>query len=142
MAHIRKRDGRYQVLVRVNRKEVSAGSFGTLTRAERELRRVQNEQDRNAAFDPRAGTVTLREWSSEWLATKVDVRAKTLHGYVGLIRSRIEPALGDYPLNQINAGAVDDWVGSMVAEGLSASRIRQAHLVLGAMMKLERSDAA
>ena len=115
---------------------MSAGTFGTRDAAERELRRTQNEQDRTAAFDPRAGNVTVREWSFEWLATKVDVKPKTLHGYRGLIESRITPSLGDYPLNRVTAGVVDEWVGSMVAEGLSPSRIRQGHQTLGAMMKL------
>jgi integrase len=59
-----------------------------------------------------------------------------LDGYEGLLRSRIVPALGDFHLNRIDAAVVDAWIGSMVDEGLSPSRIRQAHQTLGAMMKL------
>jgi integrase len=39
-------------------------------------------------------------------------------------------------LNRIDAGVVDAWIGSMVDDGLSPSRIRQSHNVLSASLKL------
>jgi integrase len=137
MAHIRERDGRYQVLYRKpNGKEVALDTFGTKNRAETEKRTLENTLDRNASFDPRAGRVPLSEWVEIWLATKHDVKPKTLHGYKGLLRSRVIPTLGDYPLNRIDAEVVDSWVASMFGDGLSPSRIRQCHQVLSAALKL------
>ena len=137
MAHIRERDGRYQVLYRKpNGREAALDTFGTKNRAETEKRILENALDRNASFDARAGRVPLEEWVEIWLATKHDVRPKTLHGYKGLLRSRVIPTLGDYPLNRIDAGVVDSWVASMFHDGLSPSRIRQCHQVLSAALKL------
>jgi integrase len=49
--------------------------------------------------------------------------------------SRVLPAFGDFSLNRIEAHNVDVWISEMVDEGLSASRIRQAHSVLSKMLK-------
>ena len=136
MAYIRKRDGRFQVLVRVNGRERSAGTFGRKIDADRAKRAVEDARDRNTRFDPRAGDVRLDEWVRVWLDTKHDVKPKTLDGYEGILRSRVVPALGDYPLNRIDAEVVDSWVAAMIGEGLSPSRIRQSHHVLSAALKL------
>ena len=137
MAHIRERDGRYQLLYRrANGKEAAAGTFRTKDAAVRGKRVLEDALDRNANFDPRAGRIPLEEWADEWLATKHDVKPKTLDGYKGLLRSRVIPSLGDYPLNRIDAEVVDSWVAAMIDDGLSPSRIRQCHQVLSATLKL------
>jgi integrase len=59
-----------------------------------------------------------------------------MNGYEGLLRSRVVPTLGDYPLNRVDAEVVDSWVASMIDEGLSPSRIRQCHQVLSSSLKL------
>jgi hypothetical protein len=81
MAYIRKRDGRFQVLVRVNGRERSAGTFGRKLDAERARRTVEDARERNTRFDPRAGDVLVGEWVRVWLATKHDVKPKTMNGY-------------------------------------------------------------
>ena len=52
-----------------------------------------------------------------------------------LLRSRILPAFGEMSLSGIEPHDVDGWVSGMIDESLSASRIRQAHSVLGKMLK-------
>ena len=83
MAYIRKRDGRFQVLVRVNGRERSAGTFGRKIDADRAKRVVEDARDRNTRFDPRAGDVRLDEWVRVWLDTKHDVKPKTWMGTRG-----------------------------------------------------------
>ncbi len=136
MARIRSRDGRHQVLIRVNGKEQSVGTFSRKVDANRILRQIEEQQERSAGFDPTAGNITVAAWSSAWLATKVNAAPKTLSGYESLLRSRIVPQLGAMRLNKVSPAVVDGWVGSMVEADLSPSRIRQAHQLLGAMMRL------
>ncbi len=136
MARIRSRDGRHQVIIRVDGKERSAGTFDRKVDANRMLREVERKSERSAGFDPTAGKVTVAAWSSSWLATKVNAAPKTLSGYQSLLRSRILPSVGAMPLNTVTPGVVDRWVADMVNDGLSPSRIRQAHQLLGAMLRL------
>jgi integrase len=57
-------------------------------------------------------------------------------GYESLLRSRVLPPLGTMPLNKVSPAVVDAWVADMIDDGLSPSRIRQSHQLLGAMMRL------
>ena len=117
-------------------KERSAGTFDRKVDANRKLREVERQQERSAGFDPTAGNITVDAWSSVWIATKVNAAPKTVSGYESLLRSRILPPLGEIALNAVTPGVVDAWVADMVDDSLSPSRIRQAHQLLGAMMKL------
>ncbi len=136
MGRIRSRDGRHQVVIRVNGREKSVGTFRRKVDANRALREAEREQERSAGFDPTAGKVTVAVWSTQWLSTKVNAAPKTLSGYESLLRSRVLPQLGTMRLNKVSPAVVDEWVASMVDDGLSPSRIRQAHQLLGAMLRL------
>ena len=59
---------------------------------------------------------------------------KTVFGYECLLRSRILPGFGKHRLRQIKRGEVRAWIAAMDSEGLSPSRIRQAHQVLCASL--------
>jgi integrase len=65
-----------------------------------------------------------------------DLKPKTLAGYQSLLRSRILPTFGAWPIADIRPGDVDAWIAAMRRDGLSPSRIRQAHVVLSAMLDL------
>nr|MBA2599686.1 hypothetical protein [Actinomycetota bacterium] len=58
------------------------------------------------------------------------LKPKTLASYESLLRSRILPAFGQRELRAIKPSDITTWIGAMVSEGLSPSRIRQAHVVL------------
>jgi integrase len=68
------------------------------------------------------------------------LKPKTAHSYRNLIESRIEPALGRVPLNKLRFSDVQGWISAMIAEGLSASRIRQAHVVLASALDMAARD--
>lgn len=76
----------------------------------------------------------MREWAPRWLETKRPLKPKTRAGYRSLLRSRILPVLGDFPLARIERVHVEQWISAMEDEGLSASRIRQAFNVVAAML--------
>jgi integrase len=58
------------------------------------------------------------------------LKPKTVRSYESLLTSRVFPTLGGYPIARIVPSDVQAWVNEMMSEGLSASRIRQAHVVL------------
>ena len=74
-----KGESRYEVRYRVADREVSR-TFRTRTDAISYRRQVEHDELRGAAFDPRAGRITLDEWWQLWWAVdgeppRVDPRA-------------------------------------------------------------------
>lgn len=90
--------------------------------------------------DPGRARMTVGEWADRWLATKVGVKGSTLNGYEGLLRSWVLPRWRSVPLTRVTNADVAAWVAGMVAEGLSPSRVRQAHQCLAAMLKAAVRD--
>jgi integrase len=61
-------------------------------------------------------------------------------GYRGLLNTRVRPSFGKHQLRQIDRASVRRWMSTMEDEGLSPSRIRQAHQVLHASLKQAAED--
>ena len=97
--------------------------------AERFAAEVESDITRGDYLDPRAGQVLLVDWADKWLST-VSVKPKTKASYESLLRSRILPAFGRRRLENLRPSDIQGWVSAMHEEGLSASRIRQAAVVL------------
>ena len=76
------------------------------------------------------GCIPLNTWSQEWLGFAVHLKDKTTIGYESLLRTRILPAFGDLPLDEIDGLAIRRWVAGMHSEGLSASRVKQSYGLL------------
>ncbi len=68
------------------------------------------------------------------------IEPKTLAGYESLLRSRVLPTFGMTELRRITTPAIREWIAAMVAEGLSAARVRQARQVLYAALEVAVSD--
>jgi len=70
-----------------------------------------------------------------WLhAVRPTLKPKTALSYESLLRSRLEPVIGDYPIAALAPMDVQSWINEMHSDGLSASRIRQAHVVLSEIL--------
>lgn len=140
MAHIRKVKSRPQPWVVRFRTPEGFGrsrSFARKTDAEAFRASVEVSRRSGELVDPALGKIALRDWSPRWLGVIAPgLKSKTLASYESLLRSRILPAFGDWPLTSLRPGDVDDWVAGMRADGLSPSRTRQAHCVLSAMLDL------
>ncbi|HVA03756.1 MAG TPA: hypothetical protein VMU64_08395, partial [Acidimicrobiales bacterium] len=78
------------------------------------------------------GEVHLGEWGERWLATTTHLKPKTVVGYDSLLRSRILPTFEQVPIGAIRPIDIRVWLSQMQADGLSASRCRQAYHLLGA----------
>ena len=73
-----------------------------------------------------AGSVSARIASARELRTR-----QTRASYRGLIDVRILPYLGRRQVASLAPSDIQRWVNELTSEGLSSSRIRQAHIVLG-----------
>ena len=140
MAHIRKVKSRPQPwVVRFRTPEglQRSRSFARRVDAEAFRASVEVSRSRGELVDPALGKISIGEWSTRWLdAVAPGLKPKTLASYESLLDSRILPAFGDWSLTSLRPGDVDGWVAGMRAAGLSPSRIRQAHVVLSAMLDL------
>jgi integrase len=137
MAHIQDRGrkvpaaSRYRARYRAPDGRERSKCFARKVDAERFLSSVESSKLRGDWIDPALGRTTVEEWAAVWLeAVRPTLKPKTVASYESLLRSRIVPALGRHPLSALLPSEVQAWIGAMEADGLSASRIRQAHRVL------------
>ncbi len=102
--------------------------------AERYLTTIEADLLRGDWIDPDRGKTPLQDWATQWLEAKRSLKPKTRLGYESLLRSRVLPHLGGFPVAGIQRIHVEQWISQMQDEDLSASRIRQAFNVLAAML--------
>ncbi|WP_042428621.1 tyrosine-type recombinase/integrase [Streptacidiphilus anmyonensis] len=112
-----------------------ASRSATITDAGLWLDRKRVEIEEGRWLDPDAGKTTVGEWADRWLASaRPGLKATTDALYAGLIRSRIKPKFGTVAVADLRPIMVAEWVAEMRSDGLSASRIRHAYIVLSQMM--------
>jgi integrase len=101
--------------------------------AERQAKLVEADTIRGVAVPtPADGNRRVADVVARWLELHSPrLKVKTAATYAGLARARIVPALGDIRLAQLRSSDIQAWINHMLASGLSVSRVRQAHVVLG-----------
>ncbi len=109
--------------------------------AERWLRGELGALDRGEWVDPGAGKVTVSVWCETWLAG-LDVKPKTMQGYVSLARSRILPRFGSTPVARVAPADVRAWLADMSGEGLAPATVAAARRVLSMMLRQAVEDGA
>jgi integrase len=96
---------------------------------------------RGEYVDPRKSAETFGSVAEQWFATKGHRKPKTLAGYRSLLDTLVLPKWSAVPLKQIDYQAYSTWLGGLAVDGsqrgtgLSASRITQAHQLVGAVLK-------
>lgn len=102
--------GRFQARYRVDGVlHAAARTFTTKRAADAFLAEVRVAIDRGTWVDPAAGSITLGDYSSRWLADRVQLRIRTHELYEGLLRLHIVPALGDHPLVGLTPARIRTW---------------------------------
>jgi integrase len=102
---------------------------------------VAGDVQRGEYVDPRKSAEMFAAVAEEWLSTKQHRQPKTVAGYRSLLDTVVLPRWGDVPLKKIDYGSYRTWLGSLAVDGsqtgngLSASRITQAHQLVGAVLK-------
>ena len=130
--------GRYQGLYRdaagrVRRASESEGGGTYLRQGDAKAAAEDQESKirRGLWVDPQLSRTTVEARAAVWLAgARHTLKPKTIASYESLLRSRVLPAFGSRHLRAIKPSDITAWVGSMVSDGLSPSRIRQAHVIL------------
>jgi integrase len=124
-------------------------SFPRKVDAERHRAAVEVEIDRGVYVDPARSRMTVGEWAADWMKGRSHLKPKTLDSYSSLLRTRVLPTWATVPLVRVTHSGVVAWVAAMRAEGLSASRTRQAYHLLTGMLddavkdgRLPRNPAA
>lgn len=136
----RRENGRYRARYRGPDRRWHSRTFDLKADAERWLTDQLAKTNRGQWVDPNAGLVALVEYATTWLEAKSRIKEKTRQGYRSLLESRILPKFGASRLVAIDRAMVGSWVRSMADEGLSPSRIRQAHQCLAAILEQAVDD--
>lgn len=110
-------------------------TFARKLDAERYLATVEASKVRGEWVDPRLGRTNFARWAQRWFGTIGTLKPKTRAGYESLLRTVILPTFAGTGLAQIQPVDVREWVSGLAARGLSASRIRQAYHLFGAIMR-------
>lgn len=141
MAHIQDRGrkvpaaSRYRARYRAPDGRERSKCFARKIDAERFLSTVESAKLRGDWIDPALGRMTVEDWAHLWLETvRGTLKPKTLAGYESLLRSRIIPTFGRHPLSSLRPSEVQAWITTMDADGLSASRIHEAWVVLSQIL--------
>jgi hypothetical protein len=78
---------------------------------------VRVDLDRGAWIDPDAGSISLADFATAWLAERPGLRARTRELYESELRLHILPVLGDVPLRQMSSARVRSWHAEMSKRG-------------------------
>lgn len=107
-------------------------SFARRPDAERHLLSIEVARATGSFLDRRLGRTPVADVVEKWYANALPaLKPKTRASYRGLIDVRILPYLGRREAGALAPSDVQAWVNQLIGEGLSSSRIRQAHIVLG-----------
>lgn len=92
-------------------------------------------------IDPGKGKILFGTVAEQWFTTKAIRKAKTVAGYRSLLETLVLPRWESVPIKDIDYQAYSAWLASLSSEGgrsgkgLSASRVIQAHQLVGAVLK-------
>ncbi len=141
MANIARRsDGRWRARYRDAAGSEHSRHFARKIDAQRWLDAVTTAMTTGTYTDPRRSKITVSEWASRWLATKVDLKATTRRGYEGMLRVHVLPRWADVKLADVAHEEVAAWIAQLRSGGLSASTVRQAHRVFSLVLALAVRD--
>lgn len=115
-------------------------SFKRKVDAEKWLTMEESKTLQGDWVDPSAGSIVFVEWVDVWLSGLHGIEPKTRAGYESLLRSRVLPTFAGVELRRITTPLVREWIAQMVADDLSAARIRQARQVLHAALEVAVAD--
>jgi integrase len=117
-------------------------AFSRKGEAQQWLNRQISDQLTGTWTDPALSVVTFGVMSDRWLSTKATRSAKTVAGYRSLLDTVVGPRWAHVPLREIGYDELQVWISGLSAngsvrfegKGLSASRVRQAHQVVDAVL--------
>ena len=138
MAHVQKRNGKWQARYRAADGKEHARRFDRKADAERWLATTQTDLARGTYIDPAARKITLADYSAEWLARmKPTWRASSAALATNSIVHHVLPALGQRAVVSIRRCDVEALCASLP---LAPSSVANVHQHLGQMLAAAVED--
>jgi len=117
--------------------------FGRKADAQRWLDQETTDHQTGTWTDPKLAGETFGVIAERWYATKATRAPKTVAGYRSLLDTIVLPQWKEVPLRDMHYDELQVWISGLSAngsvrfdgEGLSASRVRQTHQLVGAVLK-------
>ena len=111
--------------------------------AQRWLEKEVSDQVTGTWTDPKLGKVAFGVIATKWLLTKAHRKPKTVAGYESLLDTVVLPRWKDVVLRDMAFDDLQVWISGLSVDGsvrfegqgLSASRVRQAHQLVGSVLK-------
>src|ERR1700722_6089997 len=111
--------------------------------AQQWLNKQVSDQVTGTWTDPALSGVTFGVIAERWMSTKATRAPKTVAGYRSLLDTVVLPRWKDMPLHDIRFDDLQVWITGLSmagsacfqGKGLSASRVRQAHQLVSAVLK-------
>ena len=138
----KRKDGRYMGRFAIGRNETGKPVYqyvygSTYAEAEEKLRIGMEIETRYLS----GRCVTVAEVCQEWLrAVTLRVKASTLANYRVKLEKHILPELGGISCSKLTSGIVNGFIQKKLAEGLSASYVRDIFVVFKTMLKYAQSE--
>ncbi|MEB3371922.1 site-specific integrase [Saccharopolyspora mangrovi] len=102
-------------------KPVTRSGFATQVEAAAELDSLRDQARRGLSAGNRQ---YMGEYLDQWLATKTDVRPKTVRSYEGHIRTHLRPNLGHLRLDQLRPQHVSEALATVESSDANRQRVR------------------
>lgn len=139
--------GKYRVRITdpATGERVSLGTFITKGDAEHAFAAAVTAQDRGTWSRPATSTTTLRDYSQQWLASRLGrggapLRPRVRELYEGQLRRHILPALGEVPLNRLRPTTIRTWYAKLLEHGPGASTTAKCYRLLRAILTTAVED--
>jgi integrase len=142
MASVEKREGprgvRYVVRYRTPAGESRKERFTTRTAAERRARAVEVDKDRGDFVDPREARVIFKEYATEWLRTKPNLRPRTRETYESQL-AHIMPTFENVQIGKVTPSMVRKWHAELSTE-LGPNTVAKCYRLLRSIFKTAVDD--
>jgi integrase len=136
---VRKRpSGKWQAVYRIEGRMISAGVHHSKADALARLASIESDLRRGAWIDPRSGQVTLRKYSTEWLAQRNDLALRTRELYQYLLDSHILWSLGDATLAGLAPSRIRSWHAGLAKTHPSTAA--KAYRLVSAILRTAVTD--
>ncbi|MEU9000038.1 tyrosine-type recombinase/integrase [Streptomyces caniferus] len=94
---------------------------------------------RGGIRNPRAGSVTFREWYDRWWNARM-VEPHTLQGDASTIKNHVMPYWEDWQLRNIRRIDVQTWIRCLAERGVGAAAIKRSYNLTLSMMRAAVDD--
>lgn len=139
----RLRNGRtaYDVKLRDPAGRQYSRTFRTRREADAYVIEQRSSRTHGAWVDPRAGRISLADYSERWLRQRVNLRPRTRELYSYLLRLHVLAQLGEIELANLNPGKVREWHAAlMIKDSIGPSTVAKCYRLLRTIMATAVED--